>query len=92
MNVQKSTAIIAAMLITAAGMSGIANYSNAAADSARDTSHASLQTITVLPTINVTPSREQLRQLRDEGLKGGSAAAADGKMPYYSFAADDASA
>ncbi|MBS0381116.1 MAG: hypothetical protein JSR56_01675 [Proteobacteria bacterium] len=95
MNTRKSVAIVAAMLITAAGMSGIANYSNAAADSARNPGRASAQVITTLPTIQVSPSAEQLRQLRNEGNKDGSAAATatnNAKMPYYSFAADDASA
>ncbi|WHZ18148.1 MAG: hypothetical protein OJF55_000297 [Rhodanobacteraceae bacterium] len=92
MNTRKSIAIVAAMLITAAGMTGIANYSNAAADSTR-AGHASVQVITTLPTINVSPSPEQLRELRDQGSKGGaSAATGDARMPYYSFASDEAGA
>ena len=94
MNTRKSIAIVAAMLITAAGMTGIANYSNAAAaESARNPGQASVQVIKTLPTIKVTPTREQLRQLRDEGVIGGAAAATDtnARMPYYSFASDAAS-
>ena len=96
MNTRKPIAIVAAMLITAAGMSGIANYSNAAADSAHRAGNASVQTlpVTVLPTIEVKPTREQLRQLHDEGAKGGASASAgyDSGMPYYSFASDAAGA
>lgn len=91
MNTTKSAAIFAAMLITAAGMTGIANYSNAAADSARDAGHAAAQTIITLPTIQVAPSPEQLRALRDESNQAGTTAV-DARMPYYSFAADSASA
>ena len=92
MNTTKSAAIFAAMLITAAGMTGIANYSNAAADSARDAGHAAAQAIITLPTIQVAPSPEQLRALRDESNQAGTATAVDARMPYYSFASDAASA
>jgi len=94
MNTRKSIAIVAAMLITAAGMTGIANYSNAAADSATQTGNASVQAqpVTILPTIEVKPTAEQLRELRNEGAKGGASASAgnDAQMPYYSFASDAA--
>ena len=90
MNVQKSAAVVAAMLITAAGMAGIANYSNAAAvSSANRAIEASSQVIT-LPTMNVHPSREQLKQLR--GGSAGTAAPANLRMPYYSYASDTVSA
>lgn len=94
MNARKSIAIVTAMLITAAGITGIANYSNAAAESAYHTGNASVEVIRTLPTIEVTPSREQLRQLRDERKGGGASATAttDARMPYYSFAADEAGA
>lgn len=97
MSTRKSIAFVVAMLITAAGMTGIANYSNAAADAARQNMPvaASVGTgaaIQTLPTINVYPSREQLRELR--GNKGGSesSSAADNRMPFYSFASDTAGA
>ena len=91
MNARKSIAFVAAMLITAAGMAGIANYSNAAADAARQNIPVSASTdthaIRTLPTINVYPSREQLRELhRDE--TDSSASTADSGMPFYSFAND----
>jgi hypothetical protein len=89
MNARKSIAFVAAMLITAAGMAGIANYSNAAADAARQdmpvSASVDTQAIRTLPTINVYPSREQLRELRGDKA-GPSASTADGGMPFYSFA------
>ncbi|MGH8182243.1 MAG: hypothetical protein ACREPH_01120 [Rhodanobacteraceae bacterium] len=88
MNVQKSVAIAAAMLITAAGMSGIASYSNMIANGNRGID-ASTQAIKTLPTINVHPSAEQMRELR--GNQAG-AAPASLRMPYYSFASDSAGA
>ena len=89
MNVQKSVAVFAAMLITAAGMAGIANYSNAAVSSANRAVNASSQVIT-LPAMNVHPSQEQLQQLR--GGDAGTVAPANLRMPYYSYASDTASA
>lgn len=89
MNAQKSVAVIAAMLITAAGMAGIANYSNAAVSSANRAVDASSQVIT-LPAMNVHPSQEQLQQLR--GGDAGTVAPANLRMPYYSYASDTASA
>ena len=90
MNVQKSAAIVAAMLITAAGMSAIASYSNAAAASANRGVDASVTVIRTLPTVNVHPTREQLRELH--GNRTGAAAPASLRMPYYSFASDSAGA
>ena len=95
MNVRKSIAVIAAMLITAAGMAGIANYSNAAADASQAAINAAATTvITTLPTIQVTPSSAQLRELHKQ--KGGSTSApsaqASATMPYYSFASSEAGA
>ena len=95
MNARKSIAVAVAMLITAAGMAGIANYSNAAADSSRAAINATaVPVITTLPTIEVTPSRAQLRELHRQGEKGGSASSAsmDTTMPYYSFASSEAGA
>ena len=97
MNARKSIAVVAAMLITAAGMAGIANYSNAAADSARKVNNAAVTpVVTILPAITVQPTREQLRELRGAGNKAGSGSAspssADTRMPYYSFASDAAGA
>lgn len=94
MNTRKPIAVVAAMLITAAGTAGIVNYSNIVAGSARGTINAAATTITTLPTITVRPSREQLRQLRNSENKAGSAAipSADARMPYYSFASDQAGA
>jgi hypothetical protein len=52
--------------------------------------------ITTLPPIEVTPSNAQLRELHEQGRKGGSASApsarADAAMPYYSFASSEAGA
>lgn len=93
MNVTKSIAIVAAMLITAAGMSGIANYSNAAADAIRARTHASVTVVPTLPTITVRPTAEQLRELRREAGQGGTTAVtAESRMPYYSFGSDEAGA
>jgi hypothetical protein len=97
MNVRKSIAVVAAMLITAAGMTGIANYSNAAADSSRAAVNAAAtSTVTTLPAIKVTPSSAQLRELRKQGEKGGSTSASSARaaatMPYYSFASSEAGA
>lgn len=90
MNVQKSAAIVAAMLITAAGMSAIASYSNAAVASAnRGADASSTAVIRTLPTINVHPTPEQIRELH--GNRAG-AAPASLRMPYYSFASDSAGA
>lgn len=96
MNVTKSIIIVAAMLITTAGMAGINNYSNTAADAIRAATHASADIatpVTTLPTITVRPTREQLRELRN-GTSQDSAAAvsANSRMPYYSFASDEAGA
>ena len=88
MNVQKSAAIVAAMLITAAGMTAIASYSNAAVASA-NRADASTTVIRTLPTVNVHPTREQIRELR--GNRAG-AVPASLRMPYYSFASDSAGA
>ena len=90
MNARKPVALIAAMLITATGMAGIATYSNAAADAARQNAPvaASMGTaIFTLPAINVYPTREQLRELH-KGDKADSAATSptDSRMPFYSFA------
>ena len=89
MNVQKSVAVVAAMLITAAGMAGIANYSNAAVSSAQRGMNAPTQVIT-LPTMNVHPSPDQVKELR--GGDAGTLAPANLRMPYYSYASDTASA
>jgi hypothetical protein len=90
MNVQKSAAIIAAMLITAAGMAAIASYSNAAMASAnRQGANASTAVIRTLPTVNVHPTPEQIRELREDKV---GAAPATLRMPYYSFASDSTGA
>ncbi|MGH8114267.1 MAG: hypothetical protein ACREPS_04330 [Rhodanobacteraceae bacterium] len=90
MNTRKPIALVAAMLITAAGMTGIANYSNAAADAARQNTpvEASAGATRILPTINVSPTREQLQELRGDKADPGSTSAADSRMPFYSFAND----
>lgn len=89
MNVQKSAAIVAAMLITAAGMSAIASYSNAAAASVSHGADASAAIIRTLPTVNVRPTPEQIRELRDNQS---GATPASLRMPYYSFASDSTGA
>lgn len=63
MNVVKSLAIVPALLITAAGVFGITTYSNAATD-ARQAAEATTPHIPMLPTIEVRPTPEQLRALR----------------------------
>ena len=87
MNVQKSVVVFAAMLITAAGMAAIASYSNAAVASANRGADASITTIRTLPTVNVRPTPEQIRELRENKV---GAAPASLRMPYYSFASDSA--
>ena len=89
MNVQKSAAIVAAMLITAAGMAGIASYSNTAIARADHGSDASATVIRTLPTVHVHPTAEQIRELRESQA---GAAPASLRMPYYSFANDSAGA
>ena len=89
MNVQKSLAVIAAMLITAAGMVAIASYSNAAVAVSNRGTETSISTIRTLPTVNVRPTPQQLREL--QGNQAG-AAPASLRMPYYSFASDSAGA
>ena len=99
MNVQKPVAIAAAMLITAAGMLGIVNYSNAAASvSSKATINASAaRPVTTLPTITVTPDPAVLRELHKTEAAtpratSAAASAHDASMPYYSFGADQAGA
>jgi hypothetical protein len=76
------------MLITAAGMAAIASYSNAAIASANRGSDASAATvIRTLPTVNVHPTPEQIRELRSNQA---GAAPSNAQMPYYSFANDSA--
>ena len=89
MNVQKSVAVVAAMLITAAGMAAIASYSNAAASGAQRGINATSEVIPTLPTINVHPSKEEMRELRGDQA---GAAPANLRMPYYSFASETAGA
>ena len=89
MNIQKPAAIFAAMLITAAGMAAIASYSNAAIASANRGANASAAVIRTLPTVNVHPTPEQIRELR---ANQAGAAPANAQMPYYSFANDSAGA
>lgn len=87
MNVQKPAAIVAAMLITAAGMAAIASYSNVAiANRGADASAAVIHT---LPTVNVHPTPEQIRKLHADQA---GAAQSNAQMPYYSFANDSAGA
>ncbi|TAN08109.1 MAG: hypothetical protein EPN38_04120 [Rhodanobacteraceae bacterium] len=85
MNIQKSIAFAAAVLITAAGMVGIINYTNAGASPTREAIPATTDVIQTLPTLHVFPTREQLRQLHD-GQANANPANPD--MPYYSFAND----
>lgn len=88
MNVQKCVAIIAAMLITTAGMAGIASYSNANISRIEHGTDASVTTVIhTLPTVNVHPTPEQIRELR---ANQAGAAPSNAQMPYYSFANDSA--
>lgn len=66
MNIQKSIAIVAAVFITATGMAGIANYGNTAAAATGSAVGAEVSPIQTLPTINVSPTREQLLELRGQ--------------------------
>jgi hypothetical protein len=91
MNARKPIALVAAMLITAAGMGGIATYSNAAADAARQNVPVAASTgtaVLTLPAINVYPTREQLRELGKDKAGSAATSAADDRMPFYSFAND----
>ncbi len=95
MNACKSIADVAAMQTAVAGMAGIVNYSNPAADSSRAAINATaVPVITTLPTIEVVPSSAQLRELHRQGEHGSSASSAsvDTTMPYYSFASSEAGA
>lgn len=93
MNATKPVAAIAAMLISFAGISAVMHYSNAAAAAAHSDIHAvqSTPAIITLPAIEVSPSPEQLRE-RAKPAPDGTASSARAQMPYYSFAADQASA
>lgn len=95
MNVVKPIAILAATLITAAGMAGIVSYTDLAAHSSRAAVKSSAPvSITTLPAIEVRPTREQLRQLHDGTGAGGAPSSAhlEATMPFYSFASDAAGA
>lgn len=96
MNATQPVAAIAAMLISFAGVSAIAHYSNAAAAATQATIHASAATpaVTTLPAIEVHPSSAQLRELSKPvpNNRGAATPTAGAQMPYYSFAADQASA
>ncbi len=95
MNVTKPIAITAAVLISFGGISAVTHYSNAAAAATRTDIHAvqALPTVTTLPTIEVSPSARQLREAAKPARGGGAAAStARAQMPYYSFAAGQASA
>ena len=89
MNVQKSIAFVAAVLITAAGMSGIVNYTDAGVSASHQATHATTSVIQTLPTLHVYPTREQLRQLHDGQT---STSLPNPNMPYYSFASSEAGA
>lgn len=93
MNATKPIAVIAATLISFAGISAVINYSNAAAVATRtDMRAARAPIITTLPAIEVVPSPEELRETARPAQGGSASAAAPAPMPYYSFAADQASA
>jgi hypothetical protein len=94
MNTQKVIAFAAAMAITAANLWGIAAYTDAVARNSQVHNRATTEVIKTLPTIEVTPSAEQRRELRDQRSKDGSASTTSdtATMPYYSFAADTTSA
>ncbi len=92
MSTRKLIAFAAALLITAANLYGIASYTNAGAHSVLRHNQATLGTIKTLPTIHVTPTPEQLREIRRlDGVKG-AASRGPVMMPYYSFAADEVGA
>lgn len=94
MNTQKVIAFAAAMAITAGNLWGIAAYTNAVARDSQARARATTEVIKTLPAIEVTPSAEQRRDLRPQGASAADTAVGTraAMMPYYSFAADQASA
>ena len=89
--IRKLIAIVAAIAINCAVLAWFHAWSSAAIASAAAAS-ARMPTVVTLPVINVHPSAEQLRQLRQvsgtsappqAGIGGGAACLV---MPYYSFA------
>ena len=90
MNIQKLIAIVAAILINFAVLAWFHSWTSAVVASA--TPPVRNDRILVLPAVNVHPSAEQLRALRQaraaaprQADAGGQCACVD--MPFYSFAA-----
>jgi hypothetical protein len=89
MNIQKLTAIVAAILINFAVLAWFHAWTTSLVASATPPAHA--DKVQVLPTINVYPTAEQLRAVRQvraapkQADAGAQLACID--MPFYSFAA-----
>lgn len=83
------TTFAAAILVSALSLAGIAHYS---ARATADVQRSNDATVTVLPQVDVRPSREQIEQLRRERAQGNVTTANAPRMPYYSFAADSTGA
>jgi hypothetical protein len=90
--IRKLIAIVAAIAINCAVLAWFHAWSSAAVASAAAAS-ARMPTVVTLPVINVHPSADQLRQLRQASQTsappqaGAAIGAACLVMPYYSFAA-----
>lgn len=89
--IRKLIAIVAAIAINCAVLAWFHAWSSAAVASAAAAS-AQMPTVVTLPVVNVHPSAEQLRQMRQASgtaapPQAGIGDAACLVMPYYSFAA-----
>jgi hypothetical protein len=90
--IRKLIAITAAIAINCAVLAWFHAWSSAAVASAAAAS-AQMPTVVTLPVINVRPSAEELRQLRQAANTSAPPQAGTGigaaclVMPYYSFAA-----
>ena len=88
--IRKLIAIVVAIAINCAVLAWFHAWSSAAVASAAAAS-AHMPTVVTLPVINVHPSVEQLRQLRQAPRTSAAQAGLGGDvaclvMPYYSFA------
>jgi hypothetical protein len=88
--IRKLIAIVAAIAINCAVLAWFHAWSSAAVASAAAAS-AHMPTVVTLPVINVHPSADQLRQLRQAPRTSAAQAGLGGDvaclvMPYYSFA------
>jgi hypothetical protein len=84
--IRKLIAIVAAIAINCAVLAWFHAWSSAAVAGAAAAS-ARTRPVVTLPVINVHPSAEQLRELRQAPAQAGVGVVACLVMPYYSFAA-----